>query len=140
MAEKDFLGFLVDETLKLQKSGECELSSLALKLKDYGLTYLKGEYIPQSQVLRFKATFGNLDIPVNWSVFDSSNSHNDSVVLDEKNDIDHFFSVLKSAWDDRFVKILVTHDAGFCYLVGLKSGEVAHLHDLLNPQEWLKSA
>jgi hypothetical protein len=31
------------------------------------------------------------------------------------------------------------HADGFCYIVGLKSGDETHLHDLLNPQEWLKT-
>jgi hypothetical protein len=69
MSSKDFVSFLVDETLKLQKSGEVELSSLELKLTDYGLDFLKGEFIPQTQILRFKTPFGNLDVPINWSIF-----------------------------------------------------------------------
>ena len=64
MAETDFLSFLVDETLKLQKSGESTLSSLEQKITDYKLSFLKGEFIPQSQVLRFKTKFGDLDIPL----------------------------------------------------------------------------
>ncbi len=140
MSKTELLGFLVDETLKLQKSGEIELSSLALKLHDYDLCYLKGEFIPQLQVLRFEAPFGIFDIPINWSVFDSSRVQDQDVILDKTNDGDHLFRVLQSCWDKDLKKMLVTHDAGFCYLIGLKAGEDAHLHDLLNPQELLKAA
>ena len=140
MGEKDFVSFLVDETLKLQKSGEVELSSLELKLKDYDLDFLKGEFIPQSQVLRFNTSFGVLDIPVNWSVFSIENSLAEYTLLDEKQDTDFFFTVIKHAWNRPLEKLLITHDDGFCYLVGLKLGEDVHLHDLLNPQEWLKAA
>jgi hypothetical protein len=140
MSDKDFVSFLLDETLKLQKSGEVKLSSLELKLSDYGLNFLKGEFIPQTQVLRFKAPFGNLDVPVNWSVFSVENSHAHYTLLDEKNDVDDFFFIIKSAWKKSIEKLLITHDDGFCYIIGLKEGEEAHLHDLLNPQEWLKSA
>lgn len=138
MAQSDFLSFLVDETLKLQQSGEVELSSLEHKLGDYKLNFLKGHFIPQSQVLRFKTSFGPLDIPVNWSVFAIDNDL--GAVLDPKNDQDHFFEVIRLAWDKSFEKLLITHADGFCYLVGLKAGEENYLHDLLNPQEWLKTA
>ncbi len=140
MSEKDFLSFLVDETLKLQKGGHVELSSLETKIQDYGLIFLKGIFIPQAQVLRFSTPFGDLDVPVNWSVFSMENSSVHYNLLDEKNDIDSFFRVIKSAWQKPIEKLLITHDDGFCYLVGLRAGEEAHLHDLLNPQEWLKSA
>lgn len=140
MPEKDFVSFLVDETLKLQKSGHVELSSLETKILDYGLIFLKGEFIPQSQILRFITPFGDLDVPVNWSVFSMENSLAQYTLLDEKNDVDNFFMVIKSAWKKPIEKLLITHDDGFCYLVGLRAGEEAHLHDLLNPQEWLKSA
>jgi hypothetical protein len=140
MSDKDFVSFLLDETLKLQKSGEVKLSSLELKLSDYGLNFLKGEFIPQTQILRFKTPFGNLDVPVNWSVFSVENSHAHYTLLDEKNDVDDFFFIIKSAWKQSIEKLLITHDNGFCYIIGLKQGEESHLHDLLNPQEWLKSA
>ena len=138
MAETDFLSFLVDETLKLQKSGESQLSSLEQKISDYGLNFLKGAFIPQAQVLRFKTTFGDLDIPVNWSIFSIDNPH--GALLDEANDDEHFFEVIRMAWKIPFERLLITHADGFCYLVGLKAGEESHLHDLLNPQEWLKTA
>ncbi len=138
MAESDFLTFLVDETLKLQRSGEAKLSSFEHKLGDYSLNFLKGAFIPQSQVLRFKTSFGDLDIPVNWSVFAIDNSQ--GALLDEKNDKDHFFSIIRTAWQKSFEKLLITHADGFCYLVALKKGDEIHLNDLLNPQEWLKTA
>ena len=140
MSSKDFVSFLVDETLKLQKSGEVELSSLELKLTDYGLNFLKGEFIPQTQILRFITPFGNLDVPVNWSIFSIENSLAQYTLLDEKNDVDSFFLVIKSAWKQSIEKLLITHDDGFCYIVGLKQGEEVHIHDLVNPQIWLKSA
>lgn len=140
MAETDFLSFLVDETLKLQKSGEVELSSLELKLTDYKLNFLKGEFIPQSQMLRFITSFGKLDIPVNWSIFAIDSTDGADIVLSKENDHDQLFEVLKSTWNPEFSKILVTHADGFCYLVGLRPVDEAHLHDLLNPQVWLKAA
>ena len=140
MANSDFLSFLVDETLKLHESGEGELSSLELKLKDYKLNYLKGEFIPQSQVLRFRTDFGVIDIPVNWSVFAVDSTQGDDIILSAEKDEDHLFKVLKSVWNPAFERMLVTHADGFCYLVGLQVGEELHLHDLLNPQEWLKAA
>lgn len=140
MANTDFLSFLVDETLKLQQSGEGELSTLELKLNDYKLNFLKGEFIPQSQVLRFRTDFGVIDIPVNWSVFAIDHQVGEDVVLSQEHDKDHLFKVLKSVWNPAFTRMLVTHADGFCYLVGLQAGEEAHLHDLVNPQEWLKAA
>jgi hypothetical protein len=140
MTKKDFVSFLVDETFKLQKSGEVELSSLELKIKDYGLNFFKGEYIPQTQILRFQTTFGNLDVPVNWSIFSVENSLAQYTLLDEKNDVDNFFQVIKLAWNKPIEKILITHDDGFCYIVGLRQSELTHLRDLISPQEWHKSA
>jgi hypothetical protein len=136
--DDNFLSFLVDETLKLQKRGEEKLSSLELKLNDYGLNFWKGEFIPQAQVLRFKAPMGNLDVPMNWSVFSCVGS--DHRVLDKDNDMDNFFTVMKGAWQGPLEKVVIIHADGFCYLVGLSSDQVCHLHDLLNPQQWLKTA
>lgn len=138
-ADKDFVTFLVDETLRLQNRGEMKLSSLELKLNDYELHYLKGEYLPQLQMLRFSSSVGPLDIPSNWSFF-STEVDSDFVLLDEMNDRDNFFSVIKSIWHETVEKILVIHADGFCYIVGMLAGEETHLHDLINPQEWLKSA
>lgn len=140
MANSDFLSFLVDETLKLQKSGEVELSSLECKLTDYGLNFIKGEFMPMTQVLRFQTSFGLIDVPVNWSVFAIDSAHGGDIVLSLSNDDDHLLEILKGAWNPNIEKMLVTHADGFCYLVGLKAGEENHLHDLLNPQEWLKAA
>jgi hypothetical protein len=138
MAENDFLTFLVDETLKLQKRGEGKLSSLEQKLSDYGLNAWKGVFIPQSQVLRFETSLGRMDVPMNWSVFSCVGS--DYRVLDKNNDTDNFFSVMKSAWKLPLEKVVIIHADGFCYLVGLTQEQEHHLHDLLNPQEWLKTA
>ncbi len=139
MAETDFLSFLVDETLKLQTSGVADLSTLELKLTDYGLEFLKGEFIPQLQMLRFKTTFGILDIPVNWSVFSIGANSVSDTVLTSNSDKDHLLEIIKMAWNKNFSQLLVTHADGFCYLVGLEAGDESHLHDLLNPQEWLKA-
>ncbi len=138
-ADTDFLSFLVEETLKLQKSGEAELSSLELKLTDYGLLFLRGEFNPQFRMLRFQTPMGLLDIPVNWSVFDVGAAFDNSI-LSAENDPDLLFTVLRASWNADLTKVLVTHADGFCYLVGLRAGEETHLHDLLNPQEWLKTA
>ena len=135
MAETDFLTLLVDETLKLQKSGEARLSSLELKLNDYGLEYFKGEFIPQFQILRFVTKFGVLDMPVNWSVFEMNDA-----IISEENDHDYLLKVLKNTWKFDLDRLLIVHADGFCYIVGLKAGEENHLHDLMNPQEWLKAA
>lgn len=136
--DKDFLSFLVDETLKLQKRGEEKLSSFELKLNDYGLQFWKGEFIPQMQVLRFQTPMGAMDVPMNWSVFSCVGS--DHRVLDQENDTDNFFTVMKSAWKRPLEKVVIVHADGFCYLVGLNHDQVSHLHDLTNPQQWLKSA
>ncbi len=137
MADNDFLTFLVDETLKLQKRGEEKLSSLETKLNDYSLNYWKGEFIPQAQVLRFNTPMGAMDVPMNWSVFSCVGS--DHRILDKNNDMDNFFSVIKSAWKLPLEKVVIIHADGFCYLVGLTHDQQGHLHDLLNPQEWLKT-
>ncbi len=138
MADNDFLTFLVDETLKLQKRGEEKLSSLETKLNDYELNFWKGEFIPQSQVLRFKTAMGVMDVPMNWSVFSCVGS--DHRILDKQNDTDSFFTVIKSAWKLPLEKVVIIHADGFCYLVGLTHEQQHHMHDLLNPQEWLKTA
>lgn len=140
MSEKDLISFLLDETLKLQKSSNGDLSRLELKLSDYGISFLKGEFIPLTQTLHFETPFGVLDVPVNWSIFSIENSLAQYTILNEKKDVDHFFSVIKTAWKKPIEQLLITHDDGFCYIVGLKSGEESHMHDLLNPQVWLKSA
>jgi hypothetical protein len=139
MAQADFLSFLVDETLRLQKSGESELSSYELKLNDYGLCFLKGGFIPQYQVLRFSTSFGVLDVPVNWSIFKVDSSSMEDHILSRENDDDHLMKIFKSAWMPSMEKLLVTHADGFCYIVGLKPGDDIHLHDLLNPQIILKA-
>jgi hypothetical protein len=139
MVETDFLSFLLDETLKLHKSQEVDLSSLELKLSDYGITFLKGEFIPLTQTLRFITPFGKIDFPINWSVFSIENASQDYLITQD-NDHDHLLSILKLSWSQLIEKVYITHADGFCYLVGLKAGEEVHLHDLQNPQEWLKAA
>jgi hypothetical protein len=140
MAETDFLSFLVDETLKLQKTGGIKLSSLELKLSDYKLEFLKGEYIPQTQVLRFRSSFGILDFPVNWSFFALEYSDRNDHMITANSDRDHLLEILQINWKKTIQQVLVTHADGFCYIVGLKEGEEYYLHDLLNPQQLLKAA
>jgi hypothetical protein len=138
MAKLDLLSFLVEETFKLQRSGESELSSFELKLNDYGLDYLKGEFIPQIQMLRFELSDQLLDVPINWSLF-SLEEGQEHVVLEEDHDPEHLFEILTSLWRGPVQKMLITHADGFCYVVGLRSGELNHLNDLLKRQEWLKA-
>jgi hypothetical protein len=140
MSNSGFISFLVDETIKLQSSGEYRLSSLEQKLFDYDLKFMKGEFIPQTQVLRFEAECGLIDIPVNWSLFAMGPEPFQDVLLDEDNDPELFFQVMKSAWNFPFERMLISHADGFCYLIALKRGEEAHIHDLLNPQILLKTA
>ncbi len=137
MAETDFLSFLVDETLKLHKSGGDNLSCLELKLCDYGLSFLKGEFIPQTQMLRFISTLGIIDIPVNWSIFDTQSLDH---VVTAKNDHDYLLEILRKSWLPTLEQLLITHADGFCYIVGVRAGEEYHLHDVLNPQEMLRAA
>lgn len=136
MADSDFLSFLVDETLKLHSHGAKDLSHLEHKLSDYHLEFIKGEFIPQIQALRFNTTFGVLDVPANWSIF----SQDDHTLLDATNDSDNLLSVMKHAWNPKFEKLLMTQSDGFCYLVGLKTGEDSYVRDLLKPPVLLKSA
>jgi hypothetical protein len=136
MASEDFLTFLVDETLKLQKKGLHQLSSLELKLQDYQLDFLRGEFIPQIQVLRFYAQFGCMDIPINWSIFSVENSMAQYTLLSQHQDVDDFFRVISVAWKIPLEQLLITHDNGFCYLVGLRKGDEIHLNDLLRVNDW----
>jgi hypothetical protein len=140
MSNSGFLSFLVDETFKLQSSGEIHLSSLEQKLRDYELSFLKGEFLPQTQLLRFQTPFGPMDIPVNWSVFALEDHQFNNIILNTENDVDSLFTVIQAAWSNQLKQILITHADGFCYMVGLKAGDESHLHDLLNPQVLLRSA
>jgi len=136
----DFLSFLVDETLKLQKSGDKKLSTFELKLTDYGLEFLRGEFIPQLQVLRFVSKIGKIDVPISWSLFSPETASQDYKILDSHNDYESFYSVIKAAWNPKMEKLLIINADGFCYLVGLKAGEESYLHDLINSDFLLKSA
>lgn len=139
MADTDFISFLVNETLRLQTDERAHLSTLELKLKDYSLSYLRGFFIPQFRMLRFKTEMGTIDIPINWSVF-SVGEHQEGIILDADDDKDALFMIFQKNWQPEMKKLLIAHADGYCYLVGLKVGEEVHLHDLLNPQEWLSVA
>lgn len=136
MAETEFLSLLVDETLKLHKTEVTELTHLETKLKDYQLQFIRGEFIPQTQMLRFQTSFGVLDVPSNWSLF----MNDDYSVVSSHQDEELFLSVLKNTWNPKFDKLLITHSDGFSYVIGLKSGEEAHLRDLVEQPILLKSA
>jgi hypothetical protein len=138
MSKTDFLTFLVDETLKLQKTGQANLSSLELKLKDYKLSFLKGEFIPQTKVMRFMTSFGALDFPINWSIFSGECSSN--LMIHESNDQDHLLKILQTTWSSEMKRLLISHDDGFCYFIALRQGDECYLHDLLNRQETLSAA
>ncbi len=139
MADSDFISFLVNETLRLHQDERTQLSSLELKLNDYSLSYLRGFFIPQFRVLRFKTEMGTIDVPINWSVF-SVSEHQEGIILDAHDDKDALFMIFQKNWRPEMEKLLITHADGYCYLIGLKKGEEVHLHDLLNPQEWLSVA
>jgi len=139
MAE-DFLSFLVNETLKLQDSGESNLASLELKLMDYKLDFIKGHFIPQIKMLRFELNSGVLDVPINWKLFDFSDEETNFKLLNEKNDKDSFYKVLTKYWNKKFSSLLIIHSDGFCYVVGLKAGEENYLHDLINQAAVFRAA
>lgn len=140
MDDSDFLSFLVDETFKHRNTDNLRISSFEQKLSDYGLNFFKGEFIPQSQMLRFDTKIGAIDIPINWSIFDIANYSEGNILLTRDNDQDHVLEIFQEICKKPFRKLLVTHADGFCYIVGLKTGEEHHLHDLLNPQELLSAA
>jgi len=127
MKEKDFLSLLVDETFELQKSHQADVSHLEHQLRDFNLNFLKGEFIPQLQMLRFTTSLGQLDLPVNWSHF----SDETELVLSSQNDPDLLFTVLEKSWLKKMTKLLITHADGFCYLVGLRKDEEFYLRDLI---------
>jgi hypothetical protein len=139
MSDTDIFTFLVDETLKLHQSGGLDLSRLELKLQDYSLSYLRGEFIPQIQMLRFNLKGQIMDVPINWDIFNPevTTLHQ---ILSIDIDRDHLFDVLKSVWLKELRKLLIIHSDGFSYIVGLTAAQEVHLHDLLNPQECLRAA
>jgi len=139
MASNDLVTFLVEETLKLQETGNESISGLEAKIQDYQLHYLKGYFIPQTQMLRFDGPFGCIDIPTNWSLFSIENSMVDFSLISSQKDRDMFFSVIQKAWNIPIKSLVVTHENGFCFMIGLKSGDEVHLRDLLNSEEWLKA-
>jgi len=137
---EDFFSFLVDETLKLQDSKEINLASLELKLKDYKLDFIRGQFIPQIRMLRFKSQLGILDVPVNWKLFDFSDEETNFKILNQKNDSDSFFTVITKYWNKKFSNLLIINADGFCYVVGLKAGEENLLHDLVNNETLYRAA
>ena len=74
------------------------------------------------------------------SVFSLENKVSTDQIISTENDKDHLLAVLKGLWSPSVKKLLVTHADGFCYIVGLKAGEEYYIHDILNPQELLKTA
>lgn len=139
MSSNDLVTFLVEETFKLQEASDESISGLEAKIQDYHLNYLKGYFIPQTQMLRFNGPFGCIDIPTNWSHFSIENSLAEYTLMNDHNDADMFFKVIQNAWGIQLKSLVVTHENGFCFIIGLKSGEEVHLRDLLSSEEWLKA-
>lgn len=139
MSKSNFLDFLVDETLQphFPTSQHCDLER---KLHDYGISYIKGEFIPQIQMLRFHTAIGLMDIPINWSYFTLDHGK-DYTWLNESNDEEGLLFILKGQWKKSIKSLLITQAAGHCYIVALQESEEFYLQDLTNLQEMLvKSA
>lgn len=140
MQRSNFLNFLVDETFRIQEKSYNELWSLERKLVDYRINFLRGEFIPQIQLLRFQTPLGIIDIPVNWSCF-ALEQGQDYTHLRSDNDPERFLAILKSSWDKNLSSLLITHAQGYCYIIGLSEADERHLDDLINPQEiFIKTA
>jgi hypothetical protein len=138
MSDSEFLSFLVDETLKLHASGEAQ--DFETKLRDYKLGFLKGEFIPQIQVVRFVSPIGILDFPVNWSVFNLEWAGSQDTLLESNSDPDHLLELIQENCFPTISKLLITHSQGLCYIVGFRPEEEVYLHDILNHQDPLSTA
>ena len=134
MQKSNFLNFLVDETFRIQEKSHNELWSLERKLNDYRINFLRGEFIPQTQLLRFKTPLGLLDIPINWSCF-APEVGRDFTHLRSDNDPESLLAILKSSWDKNLSSLLITQAQGYCYIIGLSQTDEQHFEDLINPQE-----
>jgi hypothetical protein len=61
-------------------------------------------------------------------------------MISADDDKDFLLSVMKKNWNPKFEKLLVTFADGFSYVIGLKTGDEAHVPDLVRPPVLLKSA
>lgn len=136
MSKFNFLTFLVDETFRLNSATHQSLGDLERKLADYGISFLRGQFIPQIQMLRFATPMGQLDIPINWSCFALEHGQDFSWVQ-TTNDNDGLLSIMKASWQSQIKSLLITQSQGYCYIIGLKENDEFYLQDLTNPQEIL---
>lgn len=136
MNKSNFLDFLVDETFRSNTSAKQTLGDLERKLTDYSISFLRGEFIPQIQMLRFATPMGQLDIPVNWSCF-ALDQGQDYCWVQAQNDVDGLLAIMKASWKNTIKSLLITQSQGYCYIIGLKESDEFYLQDLTNPQEIL---
>lgn len=136
MNKSNFLNFLVDETFRHNTATQQTLSDLERKITDYSISFLRGEFIPQIQMLRFATPMGRLDIPVNWSCF-ALDQGQDYCWVQTQNDVDGLLTIMKASWNSSIKSLLVTQSQGYCYIIGLKESDELYLQDLTNPQEIL---
>lgn len=139
MSKSNFLNFLVDETLRHHRDDFHAFSDLERKLSDYGISFLRGEFIPQIHMLRFITPMGVIDIPTNWSSFSLEHGQGYCWVKSDT-DGDGLLHILQQAWQPSMKSLLVTHSEGYCYIIGLKESDEYYLEDLVNPQEILLRA
>lgn len=140
MSKSNFLSFLVDETFRLQSQNARTFCDLERKLTDYGISFLRGEFIPQIQMLRFNTPMGILDVPINWSSFalDEGRDYN---WIKNGSDQEELLNVMKASWNPEMKSLLVMQAQGYCYIISLTESDEFYLKDLINPQEiLLKSA
>lgn len=138
MSKTNLLSFLVEETFLLDKN-HLSFSDLERKLYDFSISFMRGEFIPQIQMLRFRAPMGTIDVPVNWSCFALDHGC-DYVWITTNNDEDNLLKVMKISWDKELKSLLVLPSDGYCYLIGLREADEYYLKDLVNPQEILIKA
>ncbi|HLW58052.1 MAG TPA: hypothetical protein VKY27_11725 [Bacteriovoracaceae bacterium] len=139
MSKSNFLNFLVDETFRIQESS-LQFCDLERKLKDFSIAFLRGEFIPQIQMLRFETPMGVLDVPITWSCFDLEQGE-DYKWINTSNDQESLLKVMKKSWNPELKSLLIMQAQGYCYLIGLKECDEFYLKDLVNPQEiFIKAA
>lgn len=138
MTKANLLNFLVEETYQLENN-HLTFSDLERKLYDFEISFLRGEFIPQIQMLRFHTPMGTIDVPVNWSCF-ALDQGREYHWITASNDEDNLLKVMKLSWDKELKSLLVLQSDGYCYLIGLKEADEYHFDDLINPQEILIKA
>jgi len=135
MSKSNFLNFLVDEAFELhsQVDSFCDLER---KLSDYEILFLRGEFIPQIQMLRFRSHLGPIDIPINWSCF-SLEQGQDYHWIKAGDPEEALLKVMTKKWNPEIKSLLIMQAEGYCYMIGLKETDEFYLKDLVNPQEIL---